>query len=517
MHTSAVARDPSASAPPPIVPADHFAEIALEAIHASPVNPRRHFDETYLAQLAQSIRTHGVLEPLVVRQLETESGARQYEIIAGECRYRAASAVGLARVPAMVKTLTDDEALEVRLIENIQRRGLTPLEEAYGYRALIDRNPSKHSAESIAARLGLSPKYVWDRMKLLDLIPAAKQLLEEERLTAGHAILIARQKPADQQRIIDPDSACWRDENGLTFDEEDDQKKPGKWDDLKPISVRELERWIAEHIRFDVTAQAIAAPLDFGEMQEHVQQRLAQPGRGKKVIRITFDHFVQRDARDDADRTFGPQSWKRADGRQKSKPCEHRVLGVVAVGPGYGTAFDVCIAKDKCDVHWKAERLQRERVAKQRVQGGSDDRRQNERERADRERKRHEEQHAKQEQQRAAWQKAAPAILEACAAKLKAAKPAVLGPFVMAVLDDFFNGPQRAQQLLGAPKTADAWLRVMALAIVADKLGNRYLAPQEVPELVKRFGVDLGAVFKAQRATNPAAPAKPTGKRKARR
>lgn len=509
MQTSAVTeRDPSMATPAALAP-DHFATIAIGAIQPSAVNPRKYFDPVYLDQLAASIRTHGILEPLVLRQIETDGGPRRFEIIAGECRYRAAQTAGLQHVPAMVKTLSDEEALEVRLIENIHRRGLTPLEEAVGYRALIDSNPTKHSAESIAARLGLSPKYVWDRMKLIDLVPAAKELLEQERISAGHAILIARQKPADQQRIIDPTSTCWRGENGFDF-EEAGSKKPGEWDRLKPISVRELERWIAEHIRFDVTAQMAAAPLEFGDTHEAVQQRLAQPGRGKKVIRVTYEHFVKPDARDETERTYCVTSWKRADGKHGSKPCDHRVLGVVAVGAGYGSAFDVCIAREKCDVHWKAERLRREKAA---TPGRGTAKRESSQSAMARRQEQWKREQAKRDAEAAAWQKAMPALLAAVVAKLQKASVSALGAFVIEAVDNYGHAAgRRARPLLPAPKTAEDFLRHAALTAICTYVeGYR---SGEFAKMVQPFGVHVGQILKAQQAEKPTNEA---AKRKARK
>jgi hypothetical protein len=172
-------------------------------------------------------------------------------------------------------------------------------------------------------------------MKLRDLIPEAQQLLTQQRMAAGHAILIARLTPEDQARAINPDRqygaggrgvawGLWEINRERTFLDEDDDDD---WDDvdgtpkpggdpyraLKPVTVRELERWIDDHVRLDVAHAAAAAPLEFGAVAEQVDAALAAPGRGKKYVPITYSYRVDNDARA-SERTYGPAAWKRADG-----------------------------------------------------------------------------------------------------------------------------------------------------------------------------------------------------------
>jgi len=339
-----------------------FAQVPIAAIRPSATNPRTHVENAKFLELVASVTTHGVLQPILLRpDPHAKDGAWRYRIVAGERRWRAANAAGLERVPAVISDLSDDEVLEIQLIENLQRDDLSALEQARGYRTLLDRNPAKYSAAGIATRLGLSEKWVWDRMKLLDLLPEAQQLLEQDRIGVGHAILIARLKPEDQKRVIHPKTGGLFEDEGAGFDFDVDDApttgKPGKYDSLKPVSVRELGGWIAHHIRFDVEHMAKAAPLEFAPTAQAVEAAAALPGRGKKVVPITHDWTCPANAKDDTERTYGSTEWKRADGQEKSKTCEHRVLGVIAAGPGYGQSFDVCIARDKCDVHWKQSSL----------------------------------------------------------------------------------------------------------------------------------------------------------------
>ena len=358
----------------------------------SPLNPRKHFDD--LADLADNIRVHGVLVPLLVRARPDQTGL---EIVDGERRYRAAQLAGnVDALPVVERELEDDQVLEIQLLSAIQRQALTPLEEARGYRRLIDSNRSKYSAAYIADRIGRSEKYVVDRMRLAQLIPALQQLLDAERIGVAHAELLAKLKPEDQARAIDPGAkmgrydlrkapgGLWTDVGAtLEFDLDDENKHEGAdpYAGLKPVTVKELEAWIARHVRFDVDYAAQTAPLDFGDTAIKVEAAAQQPGRGKKVIQITEDYRIDDDVKDPTQRVYGRHSWKRADGtegtsrggrygekRIDSPTCEHSVLGVVVVGPGYGTAYPVCIARDKCRVHWKAEMREREKRAKERAQ-----------------------------------------------------------------------------------------------------------------------------------------------------
>jgi hypothetical protein len=297
-----------------------------------------------------------------------------YEIVAGERRWRAAKLAALAQVPVIVRELDDTKVLEIMVIENNQREDVNPLEEGEGFARLLKTG---YDLEKLAERIGRSQKYIYDRMKLLDLIPDARQHLEHGRMTAGHAILIARLKPEDQKRVIATTSGSeyggrrvgglWEHHDGIEFETGDPK---GKFAKLKAVSVRELEAWIADHVRFDVEHFGKAAPLDFGDTAANVQEALRQPGRGKKVIPITYDyHATSAAAASEDERTYGNTAWKRADGSHGSKTCEHSLLGTVVAGRHYGQAFDVCIARDKCQVHWKEEMAERERNRKRREKG----------------------------------------------------------------------------------------------------------------------------------------------------
>ena len=157
--------------------------IPVELIEPGAFQPRRTFSEDALAALAQSIREKGILQPLLVRPHPQRSGL--FELIAGERRWRAAQAAGLHEVPALVRAMGDREALEVALIENIQRQDLDPMEEADGYRRLVVE--FGHTQEALATVIGKSRSHIANTLRLLGLPERIQQFVSEGTLSAGHA------------------------------------------------------------------------------------------------------------------------------------------------------------------------------------------------------------------------------------------------------------------------------------------------------------------------------------------
>lgn len=155
-------------------------EVSLSEIKPNPDQPRKTFDEEELESLADSLRQKGVLQPIVVREHEGS-----YQIVAGERRYQAARKAGLDRVPVLVREVSNEELLQLALIENLQRSDLNPLEEALGYQALIDQNGLTQA--EVGAMLSKSRSTVSNALRLLDLPEAVKELLRTGALTAGHA------------------------------------------------------------------------------------------------------------------------------------------------------------------------------------------------------------------------------------------------------------------------------------------------------------------------------------------
>jgi len=171
---------PGAPAVPAAVAGPAPQEVPVADLVPNPEQPRRHFDAEALASLAESIRRHGLLQPLVVRRV-----AGHYELIAGERRLRAAAAAGLEAVPVVVRESRPEERLELAIIENVQRENLTALEEAEAYRHLIDAYGL--TQEDVATRVGKSRPAITNALRLLGLPDAVKARLESGELSAAHA------------------------------------------------------------------------------------------------------------------------------------------------------------------------------------------------------------------------------------------------------------------------------------------------------------------------------------------
>ncbi|MQX37480.1 ParB/RepB/Spo0J family partition protein [Roseospira navarrensis] len=157
--------------------------IPVDRLAPSPYQPRRTFDEAGLDELAESLRVRGVLQPLLARPDPNSPGA--FEIVAGERRWRAAQRAGLHEVPVLLRDLDDRETLEVALVENLQRADLNPIEEAEGYRRLVDE--FDHSQEDLAEVVGKSRSHVANAMRLLQLPVGVRDMVSEGALSAGHA------------------------------------------------------------------------------------------------------------------------------------------------------------------------------------------------------------------------------------------------------------------------------------------------------------------------------------------
>lgn len=210
--------------------ATEYRNLPLSILTESKTNPRRIFEDAALKELADSIRSQGVLSPLLVRPLNE----RSFEIVAGARRYRAAQMAESETVPVRIVNLTDAEALEAQLIENLQRRDVNPLEEAQGFRALLNLEEPKYSIDQIAAKTGKSPAYVAQRIKLTELAPAAIEAFAKDEIGVGHALLLAKLQSAEQEQAL---SACFREDWG--------NGSKGK---RILLPVRNLKDWIEHNI-----------------------------------------------------------------------------------------------------------------------------------------------------------------------------------------------------------------------------------------------------------------------------
>ena len=186
----------AATAPPKSVADERrVAMLDIESIAANPNQPRRGFDEPELESLAQSIRANGVLVPILVRS----SGTDRYEIIAGERRWRATKLAGLREIPALVREADDPQTLELALLENLQREDLNPIEEATGYRQLLDEYG--FTQDTLCTRLGKARPTLTNALRLLVLPDAVQAMVRDGRLSAGHARALAALPAARAEAI----------------------------------------------------------------------------------------------------------------------------------------------------------------------------------------------------------------------------------------------------------------------------------------------------------------------------
>jgi ParB family chromosome partitioning protein len=190
---------PDSAPPPPRAPQAENrgrpSELDIDLLVPNPRQPRQHIDDARLEELAQSIRANGVIQPIVVRRV-----GEQYEIVAGERRWRASQRAGLLKVPVAVREVPDDKLLEVALIENIQREDLNPIEEAQAYRRLTDE--LQMSQESIASQVGKDRATVSNYMRLLRLPTEVRTALAERDISMGHArALLSLTDDAAQRRV----------------------------------------------------------------------------------------------------------------------------------------------------------------------------------------------------------------------------------------------------------------------------------------------------------------------------
>jgi ParB/RepB/Spo0J family partition protein len=240
--------------------------VSLAKIVPSKTNPRKNFEGPEFDELVESIRTHGVLQPVLVRPMfDAEDGELDhFELVAGERRYRASLTAEKNSIPAMVQLLTDEQAMELQIVENLQRKDVTPIEEAEGLQRLlrkaesdqellpiVERSTRTELVQTIATRIGKSVRYVWARMKLVNLVPEIKQALEAGKIEPSHADVLVTYPPEKQREIFVENftSPVYDDEKPF------DLEVPCGWDGKgevtdkehvvfveNPVSVRELKR-----------------------------------------------------------------------------------------------------------------------------------------------------------------------------------------------------------------------------------------------------------------------------------
>jgi len=203
-----------------------FRELTLDVIEPSHSNPRRHGNKVEDAELMASIATHGILTPLLVRPMQ-EAG--KYQIAAGHRRFEAARKLSLVTVPVQVREMEDQEFLEILHVENLQREDVHPLDEAAGFKELLDHGG--YDVATLSGKIGKSEAYVYQRLKLNDLIKEAQKFFLNDRIGFGHAVILARLDKKQQKEILVNHLFSYEDE---------------------PVSVRELSDYVRRFLYLDL-------------------------------------------------------------------------------------------------------------------------------------------------------------------------------------------------------------------------------------------------------------------------
>lgn len=255
-------------------------ELPIESLRPNPDQPRRVFLPEHLDDLANSIRTKGVIQPLIVRPDPKAEG--MYEIVAGERRWRAAQMAKLHQVPVLIRDFNDTEVLEVAIIENIQRADLSPIEEAAGYRQLMFK--FGHTQEKLAEALGKSRSHIANLMRLLNLPDTVQEMVSEGKLSAGHArALITAPNPEELAKTVA--------EKGLSVRETEKLVKAGP-EPTKPTHKPSVEG------AFQMDKDADTRALE-GDLSAALGMKVSidhKPGHEKGRLTISYDTLEHLDA-----------------------------------------------------------------------------------------------------------------------------------------------------------------------------------------------------------------------------
>ena len=300
-------------------------EIPIGQIAPAAWNPRSHADEAALQGLTESVRSQGVIQPIVVRPLAKRTGNRRYEVVAGSRRLAAAAAADLDQVPAVVRELNDVQAAEVAMAENIQDEAMGPLDEARGYERLLD---DAGSVDTLAARIGVPPSRVRRRVRLLDLDEVALEALDVGRISLGHADLLTRVPAAKQ---LDALQQCY-----YSLWQDDER--------VEPAPVTQLQRWIGHNVKLELDDDVVADY--FPELLE------GAPAPVPTLIQLSDSHHVHSDLGNNKHGLVGRGKWEPIGATSwggEIPDCEHAQDGVVVHG-GPLRILRVC-AKPGCPVH----------------------------------------------------------------------------------------------------------------------------------------------------------------------
>ena len=348
-----------------------YRDLPLASLAESPFNPRRQFDEATLTELAESIKAQGILAPLVVRSV-----GESFQIIAGTRRFRAARIAGLEVVPARIAPMTDSEALEASIVENLQRREIHPLDESQGFAALMRLGESPLTIEQIGAKCGKSPVYVLGRLRLMELAPEVAEAFAKDEIGVGHALLLAKLQPEHQREAL---NACYQEQYG------------GKAKRML-LPVRHLQQWIERNIFLElesapfskedaglvpeagsciecpkrtgrnkllfadmgIKADACSDPRCYAaKIDAHVQKKIAAR---PKLVKISTSYGIQKQGSDIVPRSRYVEIKAEKPARKEQqnwpeyKTCKFATYAIVTEGNEKGETKRVC-TNPECPIH----------------------------------------------------------------------------------------------------------------------------------------------------------------------
>jgi ParB family chromosome partitioning protein len=367
-----------------------YRNLPLAQLQESPTNPRRRFEERALQELAASFTTQGILQPLLVRSVEDG----KYEVVAGARRFRAAQLATLKEVPVRVVELSDAAVRESQLTENLLREDVHPYEEALALSGLLHLEGANYDVSSIASRLGKSPAYILQRIRLTELIPPIAEAFLADRIGVGHALEIAKLPHAQQQVAFDAAfRAVWS----------------GGKESRVVLPLRDFTAWIEQNILlsldsvpFDKNDRTLVPEagscaecpkrtgfntLLFGELSQHDRCSDAQCFNGKisssiarqiqrkpKLIQIATAHGTRGEGAALPRNRYVPlQLTNPAKSKHplspSQKPCRHMAEAIVVDGAERGHTAKVC-AEPSCTVHFpqRSDKPTPEQLAKEREQ-----------------------------------------------------------------------------------------------------------------------------------------------------
>jgi ParB family chromosome partitioning protein len=356
--------------------ATEYRNLPIAILAESAFNPRRVFQDAALKELADSIRAQGVLSPLLVRPVTEQS----FEIVAGARRYRAAQMAEVVTVPVRIVNLTDAEALEMALVENLIRADVHPMEEANGLRALLMLEEPKYTIEQLAAKIGKTPSFVAARIRLTELVAPVVEAFYAEDIGVGHALLLAKLQPAQQEQAL---PNCFREEWGggsgktkrillpvrhlqhwiehnvllllkqAPFNKRDAQLVPAAGSCVDCTKRTGHNKLLFAHVT-DSNSDACTDPNCHGaKVEAHVQKQIAakpelvqistaygQQQEGSKVVTRSKYVEIRPEKPDTPEKAKWPEF----------KTCNYTTEAIIADGLGKGEVRKVCTQPD-CPVH----------------------------------------------------------------------------------------------------------------------------------------------------------------------